>query len=73
MKNTKKCPKCQSNDVIKIPGTFQNEGYGNNIKAGFTGLSMVLVTKYLCCNCGYIEDWVDHPEDIKKIRKYYKK
>lgn len=71
MKTIKSCPKCQSDDVLRVPGTQQTHGFGNNIKAGATMFSAILVTKYLCCNCGYIEDWVDDPQDIVKIKKYY--
>lgn len=71
MKFAKRCPKCHLNDILRIPGTPQTHGFGNNIKAGATIFSAVLVTKYLCCNCGYIEDWLDYPQDIEKVKKYY--
>lgn len=71
MKNTKCCPKCHSDEIMKIPGTPQSHGYGNNIKVGITIFSAILVTKYLCCNCGFIEEWVDDSQDIEKIKNYY--
>lgn len=70
MKNTKICPKCQSNDVIMIPGRAEAYGAGNNIKVGATVFSAVLVHRYLCCSCGYSEEWV-HTEDISKLKKKY--
>lgn len=70
MKNTKICPKCQSNDIIMIPGRAEAYGVGNNIKAGATVFSAVLVHRYLCCNCGYSEEWVN-TEDIPKLKKKY--
>ena len=73
MRNTKCCPKCHSNDILRLQGERQGYGLGNNIRAGVTLLSSVLVTKYLCCNCGFIEDWVDNPQDIEKIKKYHLK
>ena len=73
MKFTKHCSKCQSNDIVRIPGTPQSHGFGNNIKTGITIFSAILVTKYLCCNCGYIEDWIDSPQDIEKAKKHYQK
>ena len=67
MKNTKICPKCRSNDVIMIKG--KKADYGNNcILTG--AFSYVPVNRYLCCCCGYSEEWVNI-EDIPKIKKKY--
>lgn len=71
MKYTNKCPKCSFTGMVRIPGRNEPYGYGRNIRVGITPLSAVLVTKYVCCNCGYIEDWVDFPQDIEKIKNYY--
>ncbi|MDR3667070.1 MAG: hypothetical protein P4L35_09520 [Ignavibacteriaceae bacterium] len=53
MKNNKECPKCNSNEILKIPGTS-----GNIITTGSTFYSAVRVTRYICCDCGYSEEWV---------------
>ena len=67
MKNTKICPKCRSNDVIMIKG--KKADYGDNcILTGVFGY--VPVNRYLCCSCGYSEEWVNI-EDIPKIKKKY--
>jgi hypothetical protein len=55
-----------------VPGTPQ-AGFGNNIRVGATVFSAVLVSKYLCCRCGYIEDWIDNHKDIDKVKKYYRR
>ena len=70
MKNTNVCAKCQGNEIIKIKGTSEAYGVGNNIKVGATIFSAVLVNRYLCCNCGYSEEWIDK-DDIPKIKKKY--
>ena len=72
MKNTKKCEKCNSNDILRIEGEVGVHGVGNNISTGFTIFNAVLVTRYLCCECGYSEEWIDDEEDIKKLRRIYK-
>lgn len=41
MKNTKKCPKCQSSDIVKIKGECGPYGRGNNI--AISGRTPVLV------------------------------
>lgn len=67
MKNTKKCPKCNGNDILAIRGDMGPLGTGNTIPAGWFG---VLVHRYVCCNCGYTEEWVDR-KDIKKLKEEY--
>lgn len=66
------CPKCTSNDVIRIPGQVGAYGTGNNIIAGLTLFSAVKVTRYLCGHCGFSEEWLDEAQSIDKIRKKYK-
>jgi len=38
---------------------------------GMSNLSAVKVTRYLCCECGYSEEWIDNKEDIKKLCDKY--
>jgi len=68
MKNMRKCPKCDSDDVLRLQGERQGYGAGNNIRIGLFG--QVLPTKYICCECGYLEEWVDEPGDIARIKKF---
>ena len=70
MRKTHICPKRNSADIIKIEGKAGAYGAGNNILVGQTIFSAVLVHRYLCCNCGYSEEWIDK-EDIPKLRKKY--
>lgn len=72
MKRTHVCPKCNDMDIIKIEGDVRGYGAGNNIQTGMTIFSSVLVHRYLCCKCGYSEEWVD-TEDIGKLKKKYEK
>ena len=70
MKNTNKCPKCVSSDIIKIPRYAGASGTGNNIMVGMTIKSAVPVDRYLCGDCGYSEEWID-TEYIEKIKKKF--
>ena len=72
MRNTKPCPKCNSTDILKIPGLAGGYGSGNNIPTGMSIFSAVKVTRYLCCECGYSEEWIDNKEDIEKLQKKFK-
>ncbi len=71
MKMNHKCPKCGSSDIIMVPGEAGAYGAGNNIKVGFTVLSAVLVNRYVCCDCGYSEEWIDK-DDIQTLKKKYR-
>jgi len=68
MKYSRRCPKCGSTDLVYIPG-------GSKVySAIFTGdLGAVPIQKYLCCNCGFIEFWLDKEEYIKTVKEKYGK
>lgn len=68
MKNSKKCIKCGSDDIIMIP---HYSGDGGEIQMGlFT--APVLLNRYLCCSCGFSEEWVEKIESLEKVKKIYK-
>ncbi len=70
MKNKRICPKCNNSDILVVPGTSEAYGVGNNIRVGATIFSSVMVDRYVCCACGYSEEWIDR-EDIAKLKKKY--
>ena len=72
MKNTKTCPKCHSNDIVRIEGQIRAHGSGNNIPTGFAVWSAVKVTRFLCLNCGFSEEWVEDREDLEKLREKFR-
>ena len=71
MINTGRCPKCGGVEIIRIEGTSEAYGVGNNIRMGTTIFSAVKVPRYVCLSCGYLENWVD-TWDLEKLRKKYK-
>lgn len=71
MKIKKMCPKCNGTDIILVPGKAGAYGVGNNIQVGLTTFSAVLVDRYVCCDCGYSEEWIDK-EDVQILKKKYK-
>ena len=72
MKMSKSCPKCKGTDILRIEGRVGAYGTGNNVLAGATYFSAVKVHRYLCCSCGYSEEWIDR-EDLPKVKNYYEK
>ncbi|MGH6642361.1 MAG: hypothetical protein ACRED3_06645 [Bradyrhizobium sp.] len=71
MKNSKICPKCQNNEIVRIPGEARLFGVGNNILVGRTIFGAAMVTRYLCASCGFSEEWIDSVDDIARIKKKY--
>jgi predicted nucleic-acid-binding Zn-ribbon protein len=72
MKNSKTCPKCESADIIRIPGDVRAFGAGNSILVGGALLpKFVLVTRYLCGACGFSEEWIDGTDDIAKLKEVF--
>ncbi len=70
MKATHICPKCNETDILRIPGRSGAYGTGNNIQTGMSIFSAVLVNRYVCCSCGYSEEWIEK-EDIPTLKKKY--
>jgi len=69
MKNNNPCPKCGGTDILHV--TTNNNQYGNTIMTGMTAFSgVVLVQRYVCCDCGYSEEWIA-AEDIAKLKKKF--
>jgi predicted nucleic-acid-binding Zn-ribbon protein len=73
MKQSNVCPKCSSREIIRIPGQAGAYGSGNNIPMGTFIFSSIKVTRYLCGHCGYSEEWIDNPDDLKKIKNKFGK
>lgn len=68
MKNTKICPKCNSSDILIVDGYAGAYGSGNNIMTGMTIFSAVKVDRYICCSCGFTEEWIN-TKDMDKLKK----
>ena len=69
MKYTGSCPKCGSKDLLRVKGSVGPYGRGNHISLGtLRFFSDVVVHRYLCCNCGYSEEWLDE-EGIRRLKE----
>lgn len=71
MKYTGACPKCQSHDLVRVPGGAGGYEGGNHIQIGRTIFGVVPVTRHVCMNCGFVEEWVDAPEDLDRLRRKF--
>lgn len=72
MKNTGKCPKCCSVNIVRIPDNPYRHASGNNIYTSTaTLIGKIPVIRYVCCNCGYVENWVERANELSKIKKVF--
>ena len=62
------CPKCRSDDIVRVPSTAL-EGC---IPVSKLNLKPVHVTRFLCVACGFMEEWVEAPADLAKVKAYYR-
>ena len=72
MKRTGICPKCGSAKIERIPdnGRYAN---GNNIylRSAVVLADRIPMIKYVCCDCGYVEEWIEAKADLEKIRERF--
>ena len=72
MKNSGRCPKCGSRRIVRIPdnGRYAN---GNNIylRSAVVLADRIPLIKYICCECGYVEEWVEKAGKLDTIKRSF--
>ena len=63
------CPKCDSREIIRVPGFRGGYGEGNFISIGI--FSHARVTRYVCAHCGYSEEWIESKKELDKLKKNF--
>ena len=72
MLHTRICPKCGARDNQRIPDNPGRYTSGNNIYTSSLTLSgKIPVIRYVCLSCGYVENWVENPEQLEKLRRSF--
>lgn len=72
MKNTRKCPKCGSVNIVRVPDNPNRHASGNNIYTStFTLMKKIPVIRYVCYDCGYVENWVESQNDRDEIKHIF--
>ncbi len=69
MKTTGFCPKCGSDVIARVAGRQDETSIIVDWGGYFTS---VPVARYVCCTCGYIESYVELPEDLDRIRRKFR-
>lgn len=59
------CGKCGSHDLLRVPNT---PGDHSHIVSGDRFLRNVAVDKYVCTDCGHVEEWVNNKEDLQRLK-----
>jgi len=73
MKNTGRCPKCESTDLVRIPAggwALTPIGFAPTNQLGGTSASAP-VTHYLCAGCGFVEQWIEDGLGVRQLRRKY--
>ena len=72
MKNTHLCPKCASPEIVRIPDQPGRYASGNNIyTTRATLFGKIPVIRYVCCRCGYVENWVEGKEKLRRLQEIF--
>lgn len=72
MKNTGRCTKCGSANVVRVPDNPYRHASGNNIYTSTaTLMGKIPVIRYVCCECGYVENWVEREHELRKIMNVF--
>lgn len=66
MKNTKQCPKCNSREIGVATGA-QTGHDGIYISGRGLVKRRVALDRYICCACGYSEQWVGSATDLEAV------
>ncbi len=72
VKNKRCCPKCCSENIVRIPDSINRYSSGNNIYTTKMTLSgKIPVIRYVCCDCGFVENWIEKDYELDKIKKKF--
>lgn len=72
MKETRRCPKCGSGEIARVPDNPWRHASGNNIyTTTLTLAGKIPVIRYVCCDCGYVENWVENQAQREEIRRAF--
>lgn len=66
------CPKCGGRDILRVPDNPGRYASGNNIYTSkLTLAGKIPVIRYLCLDCGYVEQWVEEAGQLDKLRRAF--
>jgi predicted nucleic-acid-binding Zn-ribbon protein len=72
VKNTGRCPKCSSTNVLRFFGE-RGTASGGGVRTGVTIFSVVPLARFVCADCGFTEHWVEDKAEIARLVAFDKK
>jgi len=71
MKNNAVCPKCGSHIVVRVPDDAHRYLANSICITKLVTVERIPVVRYVCCDCGYVENWVETQAQRDKIKKSF--
>lgn len=71
MKEGKRCPKCGSEEIIRVPDDAHRYLANSICITRLAVVERIPVTRYVCHECGYTENWVETRRDRDVLWKRY--
>ena len=53
---------------MHVPASQWLFARGGNAYLGLHRGERVLISKYICTSCGYVENWAERPQDLAALR-----
>lgn len=71
MKNTTCCPKCGSKNMVCVPDNTHRYLANSIAITNVAWVKRIPVARYVCCDCGYVENWVENRHELAKLKETF--
>lgn len=71
VKHTRCCPKCHSENIVRVPDDAHRYLANSIAITKVVTVERVAVARYVCCDCGYVEDWVETCRELQRLREVF--
>lgn len=71
MKNMKRCPKCSSQNIARVPDEAHRYLANSIAITNIAWVKRILVARYVCCDCGYVENWIETRGECEEIKRTF--
>lgn len=71
MKNTHICPKCGSHNIVRVPDDAHRYLANSICITKAVTVERIPVARFVCCGCGYVENWVETQRELAKIERTF--
>jgi len=64
------CGKCAGGELFAIPATPAEHSH---IVVGERLMRNIYIRRYVCTDCGYVEEWLRDAQDLKTLKEEYRR